>query len=66
MIFKCGVIIMPNLNMGYPKRTGNAEQDLMYMYNFLCEMSDRLDYVLGILQRPQDAANAESGEEASE
>lgn len=36
---------MAEFNMGYPKQTGNTEADYIYLYNFVCEMSDRLSYL---------------------
>ena len=46
---------MPQFNMGYPKRTGNAEEDLAQMYNFLCELSDRLTYQFNYTDNALDA-----------
>lgn len=36
---------MSDFNMGYPKKTGDTEADYIYLYNFVCEMSDRLSYL---------------------
>lgn len=42
---------MADFNMGYPKRTGDDPQDIKNLYNFVCEMSDRLAYLFRILQK---------------
>ena len=31
-------------DIGYPKRTGDKDKDLEYLYNFVCELSDRLKF----------------------
>lgn len=37
--------------MGYPKRTGDDSQDLKNLFNFVCEMSDRLAYSFRALEQ---------------
>lgn len=48
---------MTKFNVGYPTRTGNAEKDLANLYNFICELSDRLSYILNRL--PDATENTE-------
>ena len=40
---------MAKFNVGYPTRTGDAEKDLLNLYNYICELSDRLSYILNSL-----------------
>ena len=44
---------MPIFDVGYPKRTGDSEQDLINLYNFACELSDRLRYIFGQIEAPK-------------
>jgi hypothetical protein len=32
--------------MGYPARTGDPQKDLENLYDFVCELSDRLSFAL--------------------
>ncbi len=62
---------MANLNMGYPKRSGDTEKDLLYMYNYLCEMSDKLNYLFNqvnakVARSAENAGDTESAEETAE
>lgn len=53
---------MAEFNMGYPKRTGDDSQDLKNLYNFVCELSDRLAYsfrAIGNSKTNKTTANTE-------
>ena len=56
---------MPEFIMGYPKRTGNTEQDLNELYSFVCEMSDRLRYSFEQINKAA-ASNIEAASEGTE
>lgn len=45
---------MVKFNLGYPKKTGNSEEDFNYMYNFICEMSDRLTYLFNCMDTQKE------------
>ena len=48
---------MAKFNVGYPTRSGDTEKDIQNMYDFLCEMSDRLSYILNGL--PEQTENTQ-------
>lgn len=55
---------MAEFNMGYPKKTGDSEMDYTYLYNFVCEMSDRLTYQFSLLKKSGNTQDdSGSGEE---
>lgn len=45
---------MAEFNMGYPKRCGDDSQDLKNLYNFVCEMSDRLAYSFRAIEQAKN------------
>lgn len=40
---------MAKFNIGYPTRTGDDKKDLENIFDFVCEMADRLSYILNSL-----------------
>ena len=43
---------MAKFNVGYPQRTGDIEKDMQNIYDFVCELSDRLAFILNVSQKP--------------
>ena len=48
---------MAEFNMGYPKRCGDDSQDLKNLYNFVCEMSDRLADSFRVIEQTNNKSN---------
>ena len=48
--------------MGYPNLTGDAEKDVEILYEFICEMVDRLSYTFDAMERLTSRNTANEGE----
>ncbi len=44
-------------DFGYPKRSGNDKEDMEEMYNFVCELSDRLKYLFSQIEKNNGGNN---------
>ena len=51
---------MAVFDAGYPKRTGDDKEDITNIYNFCCELSDRLRYVFGLFEDSSEASGSTS------
>lgn len=50
---------MGKFNMGYPAKTGDAQKDLENLYDYVCELSDRLSYILNNLTKTEETESTE-------
>ena len=50
---------MAKFNMGYPARTGDTQKDLENLYDFVCELSDRLSFTLNNLEKTKETESTE-------
>ena len=46
-------------DIGYPKKTGDKEKDMEFLYSFVCELSDRLRFQFKGQTTEKDTKNAE-------
>lgn len=47
---------MARFEMGYPELTGDAETDIANLYDFACEMVDRLSYAFRATEKANNRA----------
>ena len=53
---------MAKFNMGYPNMTGDAEKDIEILYDFICEMVDRLSYAFNAMEKLSGRQNTADSE----
>ena len=53
---------MAKFNIGYPNLTGDTEKDVEILYDFICEMVDRLSYTFNAVEKISVRQNTSESE----